>query len=152
MVATRPGGPEVLEVVRHQLRAPRRGEVRVRVEACSVSAVDVQARRGLSTYPPRFPFVPGSAVVGVVDAVGPDVAAVAVGDRVVALTERGGYAEYVFVHRYPMMRIPASLDAGEVVAVALNYVVAHQVLSRPARSGGGRRSSSRERPAGSAQP
>ncbi|WP_346958283.1 MBL fold metallo-hydrolase [uncultured Arthrobacter sp.] len=133
VVATRPGGPEVLAIARRQLRAPRRGEVRVRVEACSVSTVDVQARRGLSTYPPRFPFVPGYAVVGVVDAVGPGVAAVAVGDRVVALTERGGYAEYVFVHRYPMMRISAGLDAGEAVAVALNYLVAHQVLSRAAR-------------------
>ena len=133
VAAIRPGGPEVLEVMRRRLRMPRRGEVRVRVEACSVSAVDVQGRRGLSTYPPRFPFVPGYAVAGVVDAVGPNVSAVAAGDRVVVLAERGGYAEYVFVHRYPMMRIPAGLDAGEAVCVALNYLVAHQVLSRVAR-------------------
>ncbi|MDQ0754657.1 alcohol dehydrogenase catalytic domain-containing protein [Arthrobacter sp. B3I4] len=132
VVALRRGGPEVLEVVVRQLRDPRRGEVRVRVEASSVSAVDVQARRGLSTYPPRFPFVPGYAVVGEVDAVGSGVTAVAPGDRVVVLTERGGYAEYVFVRRYPMMHVPRGLDAGEVVAVALNYLVAHQVLSRVA--------------------
>lgn len=133
VVAVRRGGPEVLEVAVRRLREPRPGEVRVRVEACSVSAVDVQARRGLSTYPPRFPFAPGYAVVGEVDAVGSRVTAVAPGDRVVVLTERGGYAEYVFVRRYPIMRVPRELDAGEVVAVALNYLVAHQVLSRVAR-------------------
>ena len=133
VAATRMGGPDVLEVVRRRLRAPRRGEARVRVEACSVSAVDVQARNGLSTYPPKFPFVPGYAVVGVIDAVGPGVAAAAPGDRVVVMTEKGGYAEYIFVSTHPMMRIPAALDAGEVVAVALNYLVAHQALSRVAR-------------------
>ncbi|RKO19321.1 MBL fold metallo-hydrolase [Pseudarthrobacter phenanthrenivorans] len=133
VAAARMGGPEVLEVVRRRLRAPRRGEARVRVEACSVSAVDVQARNGLSTYPPQFPFVPGYAVVGVVDAVGPGVTAVAAGDRVVVMTEKGGYAEYVFVSSHPMMCIPAGLDAGDVVAVALNYLVAHQALSRVAR-------------------
>ncbi|WP_426227589.1 zinc-binding dehydrogenase [Pseudarthrobacter sp. DSP2-3-2b1] len=131
--ATRQGGPEVLEVVRQTLRAPVRGEVRIRVDACSVSAVDVQAREGLSTYPPKFPFVPGYAVVGVADAIGPGVTAFAAGDRVVAMMEKGGYAEYVFVSTHPIMRIPPSLDAGEVVAVALNYLVAHQALSRVAR-------------------
>ena len=133
VVAVRAGGPEVLEVVRRTLPEPRRGEARVRVEACGVSAVDVQMRQGMSTYPPRFPFTPGYTAVGVVDAVGEGVTAVAPGDRVVVLTETGGYAEYVFVRRHPMMRIPASLDAGEVVAVALNYLVAHQALSRAAR-------------------
>jgi NADPH:quinone reductase-like Zn-dependent oxidoreductase/glyoxylase-like metal-dependent hydrolase (beta-lactamase superfamily II) len=133
VAATRMGGPEVLEVVRRRLRSPRRGEARVRVEACSVSAVDVQARNGLSTYPPTFPFVPGYAVAGVVDAVGPGMTGAAPGDRVVVMTEKGGYAEYIFVRTHPMMRIPAGLDAGEVVAVALNYLVAHQALARVAR-------------------
>ncbi|MEX5298336.1 MBL fold metallo-hydrolase [Kocuria sp. CPCC 205292] len=133
VVATRAGGPEVLDVVSRRLRTPRQDEVRVRVEACSVSAVDVQARRGLSTYPPRFPFVPGYAVVRAVDAVGDRVTAVTPGDRVVVMTEKGGYAEYVYVDRHPLLRVPAGLDAGEVVAVALNYLVAHQVLSRTAR-------------------
>lgn len=133
VVATRQGGPEVLQVMTRKLRQPRPREVRVKVEACSVSAVDVQARQGDSTYPPRFPFVPGYAVVGLVDAVGPDVTHVAPGDRVVAMTEKGGYAEFVHVRRHPMMPISAGLDAGEVVAVALNYLVAHQVLSRTAR-------------------
>lgn len=133
VTASRQGGPEVLDVVRRQLRAPRQGEVRIRVEACCVSAVDVQARQGLSTYPPKFPFTPGYAVVGVVDDIGPGITAFATGDRVVAMMEKGGYAEYVFVSTHPMMRIPPGLDAGEVVTVALNYLVAHQVLSRVAR-------------------
>lgn len=86
--ATRPGGPEVLEVVSRPLRSPGKGEVRIRVEACSVSAVDVQAREGLSTYPPKFPFVPGYTVVGIVDDVGPGVTVAASGDRVVAMMEK----------------------------------------------------------------
>jgi NADPH:quinone reductase-like Zn-dependent oxidoreductase len=59
VAATGYGGPEVLEVVHRRLRTPRRDVVQVRVEACSMSAVDEQARQEMSTYPPRFPFAPG---------------------------------------------------------------------------------------------
>jgi NADPH:quinone reductase-like Zn-dependent oxidoreductase len=70
VVATRRGGPEVLQVVEHDLRAPAAGKVRVRVLAAAVSLPDVEARYGHSPFPPKMPFTPGYAVAGEVDAVG----------------------------------------------------------------------------------
>lgn len=133
VVATRRGGPEVLEVVERELRDPRPDEVRVWVQGASVSLVDVQARQGRGPFQQKGSFVPGYAVVGLVDALGDEVAGFAPGDRVAVLTEINGYAEYVYVRRNPTLRIPDSVDAAAAVTLVLNYLVAYQVLHRRSR-------------------
>lgn len=75
------GGPEVLQVVERPDPAPGGGEARVRVMACSLNHLDLWVRRGKSF--PR-PIIPGSDLVGVVEAVGPGVREVRPGDEVVA--------------------------------------------------------------------
>jgi NADPH:quinone reductase-like Zn-dependent oxidoreductase len=122
-----------LEVVERELRDPRPDEVRVRVQAASVSLVDVQARQGRGPFQQKASFVPGYAVVGLVDALGDEVAGFAPGDRVAVLTEINGYAEYVYVRRNPTLRIPDSVDAAAAVALVLNYLVAYQVLHQRSR-------------------
>lgn len=114
------------------MRPPKPREVRVRVLAASVSAPDVQARYGRSPFRAKIPFVPGYSVVGVVDAVGPGVARVGVGDRVAALTIHGGYAEYAYVPGKSLIPVAAGLDPAQVVPLILNYLVAYQVLHRSA--------------------
>ena len=131
------GGPEVLRPAQNLLRAPGRAEVRVRVLASLVCGPDVQARRGYGPFPPRLPFVPGYAVVGEVDAVGAGVRDVRVGQRVGALTIVGGYAEYVYLASRQPFPVPASVDPGAAAVVALNYLVAYQVLHRSARARAG---------------
>jgi NADPH:quinone reductase-like Zn-dependent oxidoreductase len=133
VVATRRGSPDVLSIIENVLRAPRKGEVRVRILACSVCLPDVQARYGQSPFVPKFPFVPGYAIVGVVDALGVGVQDAALGDRVAALTRLGGYAEYIFLAPQNLIPVPATLDPGEAVALILNYVVAFQALHRTAK-------------------
>jgi NADPH:quinone reductase-like Zn-dependent oxidoreductase len=133
VVATRRGGPEVLQVVERELRDPQPDEVRVRVQAASVSLVDVQARQGRGPFQQKASFVPGYTVVGQVDALGDDVAGFAPGDRVAVLTEINGYAEYVYVRRNPILRISDSFDAAAAVTLVLNYLVAYQVLHRRSR-------------------
>src|SRR5215207_2468682 len=130
VLATRRGGPEVLEVIERELRAPRPDEIRVRAQAASVSIVDVQARQGRGPFQQKATFVPGYAVVGQVDALGDEVAGFAPGDRVAVLTEINGYAEYVYVRRNPILRIPELVDAAAAVTLVLNYLVAYQVLHR----------------------
>src|SRR4029453_6620536 len=76
---------------------------------------------------------PGYAVVGLVDALGDEVAGFAPGDRVAVLTVINGYAEYVYVRRNPILRIPDSVDAAAAVTLVLNYLVAYQVLHRRSR-------------------
>ena len=89
-VATRRGGPEVLQIVENDLRPPEAGEVCVRVLAASVALPDVEARYGHSPFPPKLPFTPGYAIVGDVDALGPGVTQASPGARVAALTVYGG--------------------------------------------------------------
>lgn len=91
------GGPEVL---RHGTGAavpePGVGAVRVKVAAAGVNPVDHKIRYGWveEFYPTTFPAVPGLEFAGTVDALGPEVSGVAVGDEVFGWTTTGAYAEY----------------------------------------------------------
>ena len=86
------GGPEVLQYVEKPMPSPGPGEVVIKAEAIGVNFIDTYFRSGL--YPREVPFVLGTEVCGTVEAVGDDVAALAVGDRVVTARAVGAYAEY----------------------------------------------------------
>jgi NADPH:quinone reductase len=134
IVISRYGPPSVLTLVREPLSAPGRGEVRIRVEAAGVSFGDVAQRANLVfAGAPTLPYTPGYDVVGTVDAIGADVAGVAVGDRVAALTIFGGYARYVCVPAAWTVQVPPQVDAAQAVALVLNYTTAWQMLRRIAR-------------------
>jgi NADPH:quinone reductase-like Zn-dependent oxidoreductase len=133
VVATRRGGPEVLQVVENDLRRPADREARVKVLAAAVSLPDVEARYGRSPFPPKLPFTPGYAIVGEVDAVGAGVTQAKVGDRVAALTVYDGYAEYVYATAKNLIPVPTALDPVLVAPLILNYIVAYQALHRAAR-------------------
>jgi len=133
VVATRRGGPEVLQVTENELRPPSAGEARIRILAVPVVQDDVAVRKGERPFLPRLPFTPGYAVLGVVDAVGEGVTAVSVGDRVAALTNYGGYAEYITWDAKELVPVPEALDPAKAVVLILNYLVAHQILHRVAR-------------------
>ena len=86
------GGPEVLTYVENEQPAPGPGEVLIKAEAIGVNFLDTYFRSG--QYPREVPFVLGTEVCGTVEAVGEDVAALSVGDRVVTAQADGAYAEY----------------------------------------------------------
>ncbi len=54
VIVTRRGGPDVMQVVENDLRAPAAGEVRVKILASCVCAPDVQARYGQSPFKPKY--------------------------------------------------------------------------------------------------
>ncbi len=87
------GEPETLQVRQRELPALAAGEVMVRIEATGVSFAEQSMRRGRYPGQPKFPFVPGYDMVGVVVALGPHVTGVKVGQRVAALTKIGGWTE-----------------------------------------------------------
>lgn len=70
IVVTHYGGPDELRVVEEDCPEPKKGEVRVRVQAAGVSLPDVMMREGIHPETPRVPFTPGWDVVGVVDRLG----------------------------------------------------------------------------------
>jgi NADPH:quinone reductase-like Zn-dependent oxidoreductase len=133
VVATRRGGPEVLQIAENDLHAPSARQVRLKILATCVCLPDVQARYGQSPYAPKTPFVPGYAVVGCVDALGEGVTQAVVGDRAAALTVYGGYAEYIFLSEEQLIPVPSTLDPAEAVTLILNYMVAYQTLHRSAQ-------------------
>lgn len=140
VVVTQRGGPQALQVVENSLRPPASGEVRIKVLATPVCAPDVQARYGHTPIPPKIPFVPGYAIIGIVDAVGEPkeragggASRVSVGDRVGALTVSGGYAEYIYLGEGDIIPVPDTLDPAAAATLILNYIVAYQTLHRSAK-------------------
>src|SRR5229473_8683888 len=103
------GSPEALEVVDIPKPAPGPKQALVKIDASGINYIDVYHRTGL--YKVDLPFTPGMEAAGVVEAVGPEVTEVAVGDRVVYAMARGSYAEYAVVPSWQLVKIPGSLDA-----------------------------------------
>ena len=138
VVAPRTGPPAVLEIVENDLRPPVKGEVRIKVLAAAVSRPDISARSGEALYSgtplrQKTPFVPGYAVIGDIDALGPGVSGVSIGDRVGVLTVTGGYTELLYWRSDRLIPVPATVDPAEAVPLILNYIVAYQTLHRAAK-------------------
>jgi NADPH:quinone reductase-like Zn-dependent oxidoreductase len=130
VVLTKRGGPEGMQVMEFDLRAPQAGEVRIRVLASTVGRADLFLRREWDPVAPPLPFTPGWEMVGVVDAVGEQVTRVAVGDRIGALIMHGGYSEYAYLKEDVLVHVPAGLDTAEAVRVILDFTTAYQILHR----------------------
>lgn len=126
------GEPESLRIRERQLPAPGPGQALIRVEASGVSFAEQQMRRGKYYDQPRFPFVPGYDLVGTVEQIGAG-AAVAVGQRVAALTKTGGWAERVVLDADGLVPVPDGLDAEAAETAIVNGVTAWRMLHRSAR-------------------
>jgi len=133
IVLTKRGPPQNLDIAECDLRDPSAREVRAKVLATCVCLPDVQARYGLGPSAPKVPFVPGYAIVSVVDGVGPGVTQAAPGDKVAAYLIVGGYAEYVYLRENQIIPVPLPLNPREAVPLVLNYLTAYQALHRSAK-------------------
>ncbi|HTI37527.1 MAG TPA: medium chain dehydrogenase/reductase family protein [Vicinamibacterales bacterium] len=132
VVIPRHGSPDVLELREAPVPEPGEGQVRIRVRAAGVNFADILARIGLYPDAPRPPAVVGYEVAGIVDAAGPGVNSPHAGDRVVALTRFGGYADYVVVPAYQAFRFPDALSDAEAASVPVTYLTAAIALYRMA--------------------
>jgi NADPH2:quinone reductase len=117
VIATAPGGPEVLQLGEQPTPQPREGEIVVKVEAAGVNRPDVFQRQGNYPPPPGAPDILGLEVAGIVAALGPGSARYKIGDKVLALLPGGGYAEYARVHEGSALPIPAGLSMVEAGAI-----------------------------------
>lgn len=114
---TEPGGPEVLQPKRVPLPIAAAGEVLIRVHAAGVNRPDALQRAGKYPMKPGMNPIPGLEVAGEIVALGEDVHQFAIGDRVCALTNGGGYAEYCAVPAGQTLPIPAGLDWVHAAAI-----------------------------------
>ncbi|PWC86356.1 quinone oxidoreductase [Azospirillum sp. TSO5] len=127
---TAPGGAEVLKHALIDLPAPGVGEIRLRHEAAGVNFVDIYHRTGL--YPlPSYPATLGVEGAGVVEAVGPGVDGLAVGDRVAwAGLPAGGYAEARLLAADRAVRLPDGVEPVTAASLMLRGITVHMLLNR----------------------
>ncbi len=131
-----PGGPEVLSWDEIELAAPKAGEVRLRHTAVGLNFIDTYQRSGL--YPlPSYPAILGSEAAGVVEALGPGVTGLAVGDRVAYGTAAGAYAEARNVAADRVVPLPEGIDDALAASIMLKGMTAEYLLHRtyPVRAG-----------------
>lgn len=117
------GDPDVLKYEDAPMPEPGAGQVRVKVKAAGVNFIDTYHRRGW--YPIPAPFTPGVEAAGVVDAIGPDVTDIAVGDRVAYGLTIGSYAEYSLVSAGVVVPLPDGVSFEEGAAAMIQGMTAH---------------------------
>lgn len=127
IVATRAGGPEVLQWGERQDPAPGPGEVLARPAAAGVNFIDTYRRSGV--YATVFPHVPGSEGAGVVVAVGEGVNDLAEGDRIAWFDAPGSYAELVVVPAKRAIRVPDAVGLDVAAALVLQGLTAHYLAT-----------------------
>jgi NADPH2:quinone reductase len=109
------------------------GEVLIEVAAAGVNFPDILVVAGSYQILPERPFSPGKEVAGTVRAVGAGVDTFAVGDRVLAQVEHGGYAELVAVPEPQVVALPDGVPFTDAAAFGLGTITAHFALVRRAQ-------------------
>jgi NADPH:quinone reductase len=122
------GGPEtlVLEELPDPVAGP--GQVLIDVKACGVNYPDVLIIEDKYQFKPTRPFAPGGEVSGVIAAVGEGVTRFKVGDRVLASTGWGGFAEKLALEEQRCTPIPDNMPFDEAAAFVLTYGTSYYAL------------------------
>ena len=134
---TTPGGPEVLKAASVPTPKPGPGQVLVKVAAAGVNRPDVAQRMGAYPPPPGHSPLPGLEIAGTVAAAGAGATRWKAGDKVCALVNGGGYAEYCIAEETAALPIPGGLDLVQAAAVPETFfTVWNNVFERGALKAG----------------
>ncbi len=153
------GGPEVLRLEQLPVPVPGPGQVRIQIAAVALNHLDLWVRRGGPAFHLEYPHRLGSDVAGVIDAVGPGVTGVVVGQkaviqpglscgrctacfggqdnlcrhyRILGENTQGGYAQYLVVPEVNVAPYPENLDFVHAAASILPFLTAWQMVVRKA--------------------
>jgi len=122
------GGPEILKIGERPVPVIKDSEVLVRVRAAGVNFADIVVIAGKYQLKSEPPFVPGMEIAGEITEVAANVKDWRAGDRVVALLDGGGYADYAAVPASRLFRVPDALGFETAAATFINYTTAHVAL------------------------
>ena len=109
------------------------GQALVRIRACGINFADSIMAAGRYQNQPELPFIPGSEIAGDIVALGDGAGDFSVGDRVMGLPGRGGYAELVAVNVNRLTRLPDGLSYEQAASFAVTYGTSHIALGHRAR-------------------
>ncbi|HKH44878.1 MAG TPA: quinone oxidoreductase [Thermoanaerobaculia bacterium] len=107
---------------------PGEGQTLVRIEAIGVNFIDVYHRTGLYKVA-SLPFTPGQEAAGTIEAVGPGVSSLSLGDRVAYTGVMGSYAEKAVVPVDRLVKLPEGLSARDGAAAMLQGITAHYLAT-----------------------
>jgi NADPH:quinone reductase len=122
------GGPEVLTLTELPQPQPGEGEVLIKVTRAGLNFADTHTRTNSYVRKATLPLVPGGEVAGVREDTG---------ERVVALTGDGGYAEYAIAPRERVFPVPDELDDGAALAIVIQGLTAWHLYRTAGRVGQG---------------
>ena len=112
---------------------PGLGKVRIRNRAAALNFFDILQIQGKYQVKPPFPFTPGAEVAGVIDAVGAEVTAHRAGDRVMAMTHGGAFAESSIAPAGSVFAMPSSMSFEEAAAMPIVYHTSYFALMHRTR-------------------
>ena len=131
------GMPDTLVVQELPDLTPGPGQVALDIMAAGVNFPDVLIIQGKYQFKPELPFTPGSELSGVVRAVGEGVEQPKVGDKVIAFSAQGAFAQQIVVPAQACMPMPPGMDFDTAAAITLTYGTSHHaVVDRAALKAG----------------
>jgi NADPH2:quinone reductase len=130
---TKAGGPQVLTVTDHAVRAAGAAEIRIAVKAAAVNPTDILMRENPEVYAKGSPGIPGMDAAGVVESVGEGVDRLKVGDEVMAVVtprrpEGGAQIELLVVPAASVVSIPSGAALAQASTLPMNGLTARLAL------------------------
>jgi NADPH2:quinone reductase len=122
------GGPEVLQLEDAAVGEPGQGQVRVRHTAIGVNFIDTYQRSGL--YPIPLPAAAGNEGAGVVEAVGPGVTQLKVGDHVAYTGQMGSYSEQKLLPADRLVKVPQGISDEQAASMMLKGMTVQYLIHR----------------------
>lgn len=116
---------KAFEIREAAIPSPAGDEVLIKVAAFGLNFADVMARNGMYKEAPTMPCVLGYDVAGIVEVTGSAVTNVKAGQRVMALTRFGGYAEYAITKSSAVAAVPHDMDDASATALTTQYITAY---------------------------
>ena len=129
-VLVKTGGPDSIQIQETEKPAPANKEITIKVDHAGVAFADVMMRHGIYPGAPKMPFTPGYDVCGSISEIGSGVSGFSIGEKVIALTQFGGYAQYASVHYKRAIKVPDNINTAEAVTLVLNHISAYQMLTK----------------------
>lgn len=123
------GGADKLTIEEVEKPAPKADEVLIKVRAAGINYADTMMRAGNYLTKPDLPFILGYEVAGTVEAIGESVTNLKIGQRVLATTNSGGYAEFSTAKAATVIPIPDELGFNESTALLVQGLTALALLN-----------------------
>ena len=132
VLSVEPGGPETLIIRDVDKPVLQSDEVLIRVKACGINYPDTLIIEDKYQLLPKRPFTPGGEVSGVIESIGDNVSDLRVGDRVLALVNFGGMAEYVAAKAFQCVPMPDDMPLDEAASLIFTYGTSYHALKQRA--------------------